>query len=107
MGAGTLEAMNNNRFSNGGDIKHLRELPPDKSYLTTDDMKARLECIAHDDRAVRASEIRKRIDSNMRVPLSEDGGVESGILAKFPNDGNFISWLQKDEFKFHPRVQKA
>ena len=94
-------------FRYGGEIKHLRELPPDKSYLTTDDMKARLQGIAHDERALRASETRPSIDPNMRVPIPEDGSVEGGILARFPNDGGFIFWLQKDEFKSHPRVQKA
>ena len=57
--------------------------------------------------ALRGSEIRKRIDPNMRVPIPEDGSVEGGILARFPNDGNFISWLQKPEFESHPRVQQA
>ena len=63
--------------------------------------------VAYPEWALRGSEIRKRIDPNMRVPIPEDGSGEGGILARFPNDGNFISWLEKDEFKFHPRVQKA
>ena len=65
--------------------------------------------VAYPEWALRGSEIRKRIDPNMHVPIPEDGNeeVEGGILARFPNDGNFISWLEKDEFKFHPRVQKA
>ena len=57
--------------------------------------------------ALRGNEIRPSIDPNMRVPIPEDGSVEGGILARFPNDGGFIFWLQKDEFKSHPRVQKA
>ncbi len=55
--------------------------------------------------ALRGNEIRPSIDPNMRVPIPEDGSVEGGILARFPNDGDFLFWLQNN--KEHTRVQKA
>ncbi len=42
----------------------------------------------------------------MRVPIPEDGSVEGGILARFPNDGGFIFWLQKDELNIIQECKK-